>query len=163
MNQLTQEQIKTVIGEKCSNQYHNIRNSNDSIPCGLCGRPLRDTGLPTIEIEKEWMKCQRCHGKGEHAQKDSGDRVYWIRICKKCNGKGKIQKHQVGEEIEVALGMPRIKVDVIQASDLKDEIRQEHNLPEAGIVIKRTTQIPELIKLKIISETETHWRLQRCQ
>ena len=48
---------------------------------------MKPTKQPLITIEGK--DCTRCHAQGKHAQKDIGDRVYWIRNCKKCQGKGK--------------------------------------------------------------------------
>lgn len=134
---LTQEQIKIVTGEKCPNQYHNIRNSNDSLPCGLCGIPLRYNGLPTIEIEKEWIKCSHMG--------------YWdIRHCYSCKGKGKIPKFKVGEEI-------RIDCPLL-VTDTKDVLGHKGLLENCSYHCYGGT-----LKLKIISETETHQKLQRVK
>ena len=96
-------------------------------------------GQAIIEIEKEWRECDcYCHTKhsperkGKHFGMVSGD-----FDCPDCNGNGKIPKYQVGDEIKICGCGISIGNNFYQCScDEKD-----------------------FIKLKIISETETHWRV----
>ena len=56
----------------------------------------------------------------------------------KCKGKGKIPKYKVGQEIAINLS-----IGIIVPTEF----------------VKAEEQIWKLIKLKIISETKTHWRV----
>ena len=127
---LTQNQIKALIDEK-----GNARKCPECIGMGIYDdekvrkfcKVCQGSGKSTISIPKEWVECGRCHGQGKHSQKDGDDRVYFIRTCKLCKGKGKIQKHNVGEEIEVDLdytkfGIWSIKLKIISEIEDKQQI-----------------------------------------
>ena len=135
--EITQEQLKTLTGEKCPEC--SIKGLDIHIlPCESCN----NTGLPTIEIEKEWVECEPCKETGTQLSNPE-------RFCRVCNGKGKIQKYQVGEEIEVC------------SNCFMDwRIRNPSGRCDHLYFPEYTLDTAKVIKLKIISETETHQKLQ---
>ena len=88
------------------------------------------TGKATIEIEKEWVECPECE---RHERECSHEGCEYE--CKLNCVKGKIPKSQVGEEIYYCLVCNK-------------EVNEYH---------KEKSESDEVIKLKIIPETETHW------
>ena len=97
--------------------------------CLLC----QGTGQATIEIKKEWVECNGCSGTGN---KPWSHIIYKDNVKlpthSKCSGKGRIQKYKVGEEIWVDT----------ECEPYTHLGKCEHK-----------------VKLKIIGETETEWRV----
>mgnify|MGYP001563461370 CR=1 FL=1 len=92
----------------------------------------KGTEQATIVIKKEWVECPNCK------LQPSKDYNEQLLKCKFCNGKTKIPKYKVGQEIA---------------------INQFTGIIVPTKFVKAEEQIWKLIKLKIISETKTHWRV----
>ena len=158
--EITQEQIKILTGEKCPEckgysdyRYLVVKD------CKSC----KGTGLPTIEIEKEWVECKICSGQGgwyignEETGEGNGE------SCQDCDGKGKIPKYKVGEEIWIECG----KLEAYTKEDDGEIVCNScgecigHNYPDGsyckycGTVIKKEDSFRK--KLKIISEQGDKW------
>ena len=121
--EITQEQLKTLTGEKCPEC-----DGEGNYTCPICEGNL----YSTIEIEKEWVECP------------THSRVPTLFTHKRCNGKGEIQKYKVGQILFLCLKCYKIN-DFALANLSKGTLS--------------TCCEFEVIKLKIISETEDKQRI----
>ena len=120
MTTLTQQQIKTLTGEKCP-ICEGIIELGISHICLSCN----NTGLPTIEIKKEMVECVCKDWEEKHR-----------KIHYRCNGKGKISKYKVNKEVNYC---------------------RTHNVSFEGNAYHTKCDV---LKLKIISETEDKQKIQ---
>ena len=131
---LTQQQIKTLTGEKCPECMGIDEFVRPYIHCKSCN----GTGLPTIEIEKEWVECKICNGQGGwymgNEETGEGD----CQDCQDCKGKGEIPKYKVGDIIYIHKPTGKEVIGLKPTEYYEDEI----------------------VKLKIISETKDKQKIQ---
>ena len=132
--QINQKQINSLIDEngnpkKCPECFGTRKTPARRMDCRKC----KGTGQATIEIKKEWVECLGCNGK-QKIPINLSQEGYMLDDelvdCPNCRGKGKIQKYKVEQEIKLEKdGNPHNPLNYV------------------------------LIKLKIISETETMQRV----
>ena len=132
--QINKEQIKIVTGEKCPE----------------CDG---ERVIPNLKVKNEFDNCKSCKGTGLPTIEIKKERVEKKVRFTNANGKScyrteKIQKHQVGGDI------------YCDVTDGEIYSKQEFEVLKTAV---EKHQLDTILPLKIISETETHWRLQRCQ